>query len=118
MTRTAVLWMVAASLLAIGGGRQAGAQNAASHGNAEAGQQFALRHCDSCHIVAAKQDLAPMPNYGPSFVDIAKRPDVAAQTQQAFLSKSHPGIKMPYPDLTAAQIADVSAYLLSLRGRR
>jgi mono/diheme cytochrome c family protein len=118
MTRT-LLWGIATFLGLISVGRPADAQTAAPpHGNAAAGQQFALRHCDSCHVVAAKQDLAPMPNYGPSFFDIAKRPDVTAQSLQAFLSKPHPGIKMPYPDLTPAQIADVSAYLLGLRGRR
>jgi mono/diheme cytochrome c family protein len=113
----AVLLIVLVSLFVAGGADEGDAQAPSQRGNPQAGQQFALRKCDACHIVAANQDLAPMPSYGPSFFDVAKRPNITATTLRAFLSKPHPMIKMPYPDLTTEQISDVSAYILSLRGQ-
>jgi len=95
-------------------GMPAAAQNALVAGNARAGLELASRSCASCHVVAANQPVPPIPNYGPNFADIASRPGITAATLADFLSKAHSGIKMPYADLTPAQVADVSAYILSL----
>ncbi len=97
---------------------EAGAQTPAPRPAAQAGHLLAQRVCGACHIVAANQDLSPLvPNYGPSFFDVARRPATTAGTLQAFLSHPHPLGNMPYPALTPAQTADVSAYILSLRSR-
>ena len=95
----------------------AAAQNR-PEGNAQAGRQIALRSCASCHLVAANQEVPPIPNYGPRFSDIAGRPGVTAETLQAFLSNPPAMTKMPHPHLTPTEMADVIAYLLSLRSQR
>lgn len=87
-------------------------------GSAAAGRQLALHNCDSCHVVAADQDLPPIPNYAPRFFEIAARPGISAESLQDFLSQEHPMSKMPYSRLTPKQLADVTAYILSLRGRQ
>jgi mono/diheme cytochrome c family protein len=97
----------------------AGAQNLPHPPDPQAGQRLAMRVCDACHIVAPHQELSPLvPNYGPSWFDVANRPDTTAQSLEAFLARPHPFGQMPYPALTPAQVADVSAYILSLRRRR
>ena len=97
----------------------AGAQAQPQRADIRAGQRLAQRVCDGCHVVAANQELSPLvPNYGPSFFAIADRPTTTARSLASFLSHPHALARMPYPDLTPAQIADVSAYILSLRGRR
>ena len=98
-----------------------GAHAAASAqtGRARAGRDFVVHNCDACHVVAANQDLRPLvANYGPSFFDVANRPDTTAASLQVFLSRPHGYSSMPYPDLSAKSLADVVAYILSLRGTR
>ncbi len=88
-------------------------------GDIEAGQRLALRVCDACHVVASNQETAPLvQRYAPSFFDIARRPGTTAPSMAAYLAQYHPRGNMPYPDLTAAQVADIGAYILSLKGRR
>ena len=95
-----------------------GAQ-AAQTGSASAGRDFVLHNCGACHIVAVNQDLRPLvANFGPSFFDVANRPDTTAASLQAFLSRPHGYSNMPYPDLSAKSLADVVAYIVSLRGAR
>jgi hypothetical protein len=53
---------------------------------------------------------------GPSFQDIANTKGMTATALRVFLTTSHP--KMPNLILTPEQIADVSAYILSLRGHQ
>lgn len=96
----------------------AGAQAPAQRGNAQAGQQLASHQCDECHIVAAHQDLPPIPGYAPSFFNIANKPTTSVPAVQAFLSNPGQMSKMPHPQLTPAQINDVTAYIYTLRGRR
>jgi mono/diheme cytochrome c family protein len=96
----------------------ASAQNLPSRSDAQAGERLAQRVCGACHTVAAQQHLSPLvPGYGPSFYDVARHPGTTTQSLAGFLSHPHPYGQMPYPALTPAQIADVSAYILSLRGR-
>jgi mono/diheme cytochrome c family protein len=96
-----------------------GAQEPALRGNRQAGAQLADRVCSACHVVAQHQELAPLVAHtAPTFYAIAKRKDTTAASLAAFLAHPHPMGKMPYPQLTARQIADVSAYILSLRRRR
>ncbi len=96
----------------------AGAQNPPHRGDPQAGRTLALRVCDACHVVASDDPTPPLvPRYAPSFFDIAKRPGTTAQSLEGFLAHSHPLANMPSPGLTAAQMADVAAYILTLRGR-
>lgn len=95
----------------------ASAQQATYSGSATAGREVALYNCDSCHVVAAKQELRPLVgNYAPSFFDIANKPTTTEASLRAFLSHNHAYGNMPYPDLTPRDLADVVAYILSLRG--
>jgi cytochrome c2 len=96
----------------------ASAQSAPHRGDPRAGHQLAVHACDTCHIVAANQEIRPLlPGYGPSFFDIANRPEVTAQSLEDFLANRHSYPKMPYPELTAVQVSDLVSYILSLRGR-
>jgi mono/diheme cytochrome c family protein len=85
---------------------------------AQAGRQFALGHCDTCHVVAAQQEMRPLvPGYAPSFFDVANKPSITAQSLKEFLAHAHPYGKMPYPELNAAQVSNLVSYILSLRSR-
>jgi hypothetical protein len=96
----------------------ASAQQVAYRGSAAAGRDFAVYNCDACHIVAANQELRPLiGNYAPSFFDIANKPATTEVSLREFLSHTHAYANMPYPDLTPRDLADVMAYILSLRGR-
>jgi len=53
---------------------------------------------------------------GPAFCDIANVPGMTAAALRVFLTSSHP--KMPNLILTPEEIADVTAYILSLRDHR
>ena len=85
-------------------------------GNARAGRIFADYNCESCHIISADQELRPLlGGVAPGFAVIANRSDTTPETLRAFLSRSHAYSNMPYPDLTAPDLANVVAYILSLR---
>jgi mono/diheme cytochrome c family protein len=92
----------------------ASAQDLPRGANIQAGHELASRNCASCHVVEAHQAVPPMPNYGPSFFDIAEKPGTSVQSLRTVLSAHEPMRKMPHAGLTPAQIADVSAYILSL----
>jgi mono/diheme cytochrome c family protein len=96
----------------------AGAQQSAHRGDPQEGRRFALHTCDACHVVASNDQMPPLtPRYAPSFYDIANKPGTNAPSLEAFLLHSHPLGNMPYPELTAAQAADLASYILSLHGR-
>jgi mono/diheme cytochrome c family protein len=80
-------------------------------GNAEAGRELARTLCASCHIVGSERrgsDLAP------PFPVIAKDPDMALIELHAWVSPRHP--MLPHLALTPKEVADINAYLDSLRG--
>jgi mono/diheme cytochrome c family protein len=80
-------------------------------GNAEAGHDLASKLCASCHIVGNERrgsDLAP------PFPVIAKDPDTSLIELHAWIGPAHP--MLPHLALTSKQIADINAYLDSLRG--
>src|SRR5579864_4063673 len=94
-----------------------GSQTAAHYADSQKGKLLALHTCDACHIVSPGQELAPLiAGYGPSFSDIANRPGTTAQSLQAFLAHSHRYGNMPFPSLSSAQMADVIAYIIALKG--
>jgi hypothetical protein len=74
--------------------------------------------CDVCLVVASNQPYRPLlSHYAPSFYDVANLPETNAESLQTFLAHPHSYENMPSPDLTPAQVASLTAYILSLRGR-
>ena len=94
------------------------AQYQARGGSAHAGRAFVGYNCDACHVIAADQDIRPLiSGYAPSFTEIANRPDTTLTALRDFLSRQHGYSNMPYPDLAPKDLADVVAYIMSLRHR-
>ena len=87
----------------------------AQDGDAAAGHAFAREACRACHMVEAKQQKPRRIVIGPAFRDIANTRGMTVTALRVFLTTSHP--KMPNLILTREEIADVSAYILSLRDR-
>ena len=81
-------------------------------GDIAAGQKLAEEWCSSCHAVGPKETAAK--DNAPSFLAIATMPSTTALSIQAWLQTPHP--QMPNWQLTRNQIADIDAYILSLRG--
>jgi cytochrome c553 len=84
---------------------------AQQNGSAEAGHELASQLCTACHIVGDERtgsDLAP------PFPVIAKNPRLSLEELHGWGGPSHP--MLPDLALTPDQIADINAYLDSLRG--
>lgn len=80
----------------------------------QAGRELAQRWCASCHLVAPGQTTATSDSV-PTFMAIAARPNVTADALRAFLAEPHG--RMPPLVLANADIANMAAYILSLRGK-
>lgn len=99
---------VAASLLA------AGPVAAQEGGNPFIGHELAARWCASCHMI----DKTAQPRATdavPSFAAIAAMPSTTTASLAVFLATPHG--QMPDYALSRADIANISAYILSLRTR-
>ena len=87
------------------------------------GEHVARLVCSACHVVARDQEYPPiLTETTPSFLEIAKRPGVSAQSLQHFITNTHwDGDKipmaMPNPMLNKNDVRAVSRYILSLRTR-
>jgi mono/diheme cytochrome c family protein len=88
----------------------------AQDGNISAGHAFAREACKSCHMVEAEEGSSRVIVIGPAFREIANTPGMTATAIRVFLTSSHP--KMPNLILTPEEMADVSAFILSLRDHR
>ena len=88
----------------------------AQQGDTAVGHAFAREACRACHEVEAKEPSPRMIKIGPAFRDIANAPGMTATALRVFLTSSHP--KMPNFILTPEEIADVTAYIVSLRDHR
>jgi mono/diheme cytochrome c family protein len=82
----------------------------AAHANAADGQRLAQRWCAGCHVIDGGS-AGSVPQGPPSFRIVAQRLD--AGRLRAFLSRPH--APMPDLSLTRAEIADLVAYIESLR---
>jgi hypothetical protein len=82
-------------------------------GDVAAGHAFAREACKACRMVEAEKNSPRMIAIGPAFLDIAHTRGMTAMAIRVFLTSSHQ--KMPNLILTPEEIADVSAYILSLR---
>jgi mono/diheme cytochrome c family protein len=83
---------------------------AQEEGSAEAGHDLAARLCAACHIVGSERrgsDLAP------PFPVIAKNPRLSLEQLHGWGGPGHP--LLPDLALTPAHVADINAYLDSLR---
>ncbi len=80
-------------------------------GSAAAGHELASQLCTACHIVGDERsgsDLAP------PFPVIAKNPRLSLEQLHGWGGPGHP--MLPNLALTPQQVADINAYLDSLRG--
>lgn len=110
-------------LLGVGLGLSVAPAAEAADQQVEHGRELALKVCAACHVVAPSQELSPLLNPpAPAFAEIAKRAEVTRASLRHFVATTHWDEKtlpltMPNPSLTDSQIADVAAYILSLRGK-
>jgi mono/diheme cytochrome c family protein len=89
----------------------------AQNGDIAAGHSFARAACSACHVVDGQQHRRPWRIFiGPAFRNIANTPGITATALRDVLTTSHP--KTPNPNLTPEQMADMIAYILSLRSDR
>jgi mono/diheme cytochrome c family protein len=84
---------------------------AASFGDAANGKLLAERWCSSCHLVSSEQASAT--TEAPPFATIAERPTDELDKLGALITSPHP--PMPQLDLSRDQIADLVAYIASLK---
>jgi len=79
----------------------------------KAGQDLAEKLCTSCHIVSKQAASASVSADVPSFIAIANKPGQTAEAIAGRIVIPHP--PMPQIHLTRNEIADLAAYILSLR---
>jgi mono/diheme cytochrome c family protein len=80
--------------------------------NVEAGHRLATMWCSACHRVETRV-VGPISDTPPSFVAVARMSSTTRMSLNVFLSTPH--FAMPDISLSRKEIADVSAYILSLR---
>ena len=90
-----------------------GAAQSAKWGDAGNGGQLARTLCASCHQVAPS-DSGPINADVPTFASIASRPGISAEQIAGAIVMPHP--PMPRLSLTRNDIADLSSYIMSLKG--
>ena len=81
----------------------------AAAGNAEAGRQFVMRSCSSCHAIEAAKTAT---DNAPPFSVVAKTNKDNPAWIRGWLMSPHP--PMPNISLSRQQIDDIIAYLSSL----
>jgi mono/diheme cytochrome c family protein len=105
------------------GSPPARAQEAADKAELARGEHVARFVCATCHVVAKAQEFAPLLSKpAPSFLDIANRPGVSAESLARFIGNTHwdpdkLDMTMPALMLTPEQTRAVARYILSLRKR-
>ncbi len=109
----ALFWAVSGSLAA----------ETTGAGSARAGRETAEKICSPCHVVAEDQKQAPLLKPpAQSLIEIARGPNGDEWRLQTFLASTHSSVShpqnMPNPELSEAQIRNVTAYILSLRQKR
>lgn len=92
----------------------AGALRAQESGDVFVGHELARRWCASCHAIEAAAPRQAS-DAVPSFAAIAAMPSTTAASLRVFLATPH--ARMPDYALSRDDIANMSAYILSLRNR-
>jgi len=80
--------------------------------DANQGRVIAERWCMGCHVVGPTQKSAPV-DQAPPFASIAMRPDFDEGRLALLLLSPHPN--MPKLALSRFEIADLTAYILTLK---
>ncbi|MBI4276173.1 MAG: c-type cytochrome [Rhizobiales bacterium] len=106
--RARLIGLVTVSLLAA----NAGAAWAQESGDARAGRAFARGTCATCHAVQKGETHSAVAE-APPFEAIAAVPGMSAIALRSVLTSPHH--RMPNIVLTPADMADVVAYILSLK---
>lgn len=83
-------------------------------GDPAAGGQIAANWCANCHVVGAKETVGTSTG-APSFPSIAAQKSLTPMALSAFLQTPH--ARMPDLHLSREEIADVAAYIQSLRSQ-
>jgi mono/diheme cytochrome c family protein len=99
----------------------ANAKKSSDRGDADAGRDLSLEACTGCHVVSNDQPFAPLLKGSPDFREIANRPNVTAASLRrtiAALPQVPRKGRMANPQLTDDQLADVTAYIMTLREHR
>jgi mono/diheme cytochrome c family protein len=82
---------------------------------------LALQACTGCHVVSVDQPFAPLLKGAPDFQKIANRPNVTAESLRRTIA-ALPLVprkgRMANPHLTDNELADVAAYIMTLREHR
>jgi mono/diheme cytochrome c family protein len=81
-------------------------------GDAAQGRRFASQSCSNCHLVDAGQ-TKPAVDGVPTFISLAGNPAETPERIRGFLAKPHGA--MPPISLSRQEIADVVAYIQSLK---
>jgi mono/diheme cytochrome c family protein len=79
--------------------------------DADHGKQIAKRWCASCHLIEREQTTAT--DQAPPFTYLAKMPGFDANKLAFLLLLPHPN--MPNLSLNRTEVADMAAYILSLK---
>ena len=88
--------------------------NAQESGDVAAGRRLAETWCSSCHV-AGPAPASGTSNGAPTFVAIARAKSTTDMSLRVFLQTPH--ARMPDLHLSRDEIADIAAYVLSLRGK-
>lgn len=80
----------------------------------EKGRALAERACIACHVVS-RQAASPIPADVPSFLAIANKPGQSMERIAGRIVIPHP--PMPTISLSREEIANVVAYIMTLRDR-
>jgi mono/diheme cytochrome c family protein len=99
--------LLAASLIVLAAAPAAAQQ---AEGDPEAGHELASQLCTACHIVGNERAGTDM---APPFAAIAKDPNVTLSELHGWGGAGHP--MLPNLVLTPKQVADINAYLDTLR---
>ncbi len=91
-----------------------GAAGAAAQeaGNPASGHRLAQRWCSGCHVVDAAQASGGATG-APSFMSVAQMASTTQVSLSVFLETTHG--RMPDFELTRNEIANVAAYIVSLK---
>jgi len=81
--------------------------------DAKAGQEVAKKLCTSCNMVGKQSATASVLADVPSFVAIANKPGQSAESIAGRIVVPHPPMSQIH--LSRNEIADLAAYILSLR---
>ncbi len=76
------------------------------------GERLARALCVNCHQVAPDGAGAVLTDV-PGFAAVANRPDMSREAIEAYVLSPHPA--MPEIQMTRDELADIAAYIMSLR---